>query len=85
MVDAPTGHSINTKAPDEAYQLIEVMAFNDYRAPSKRILPKKAVMELDTLDAILTQNTSLSQQVMNLTKKIDEMQANSIHSTLAPQ
>ena len=55
MIDAFAAASINTNTLDEAFQLIEVMASNDYRAPLERILPKKGMMELDSINTLLAQ------------------------------
>ena len=54
------------------------MASNDYQAPLERSFAKKGVMELDTFNTLMALNTSLSQQLTNLTKKISKMQ---VHST----
>ena len=42
---------------------------------------KKGVMELDTINAILSQNTSLSHQMVNITKQLNEMKVNVVSST----
>ena len=61
MVDAAAGGSLNNKTPEEALQLIDLMATNDYHTPYDRSLGRRGVMELDTLDAVLAQNKALSQ------------------------
>ncbi|MED6153782.1 hypothetical protein PIB30_105344 [Stylosanthes scabra] len=58
MVDAASGGTLASKTPEEALQLIETMAANNYLAPSERLSNRRGVMELDTLDAILAQNKS---------------------------
>ena len=80
MVDEPAERSLYTKIPN-AFQLIEVMASNDYQAPLERSFAKTGVMELDTFNTLMALNTSLSQQLTNLTKKISKMQVHSVHST----
>ena len=84
MIDASASRSVTTKTLDEAQELIEVMASNDYQAPSERVNMKKGVIELDTLNAILAQNGTLTQQMTSLTKQTSKMHVNSVANIQPP-
>lgn len=43
------------------------MAANNYLTQERTVV-KKGIMELNTLDGVLTQNKALSQQIANLAK-----------------
>ncbi|XP_027351041.1 uncharacterized protein LOC113862096 [Abrus precatorius] len=72
MVDAAAGGSFAQKTLEEARQLIEVMASNNYNH-RKRNSSKRGVLELNTLDALLAQNKLMSQQLHSLNAKLENM------------
>ncbi|XXG59006.1 hypothetical protein AAC387_Pa04g1169 [Persea americana] len=68
MVDAASGGAINNKTPEEAYDLIKVMASNNYMKASDRSFPKKSmgVHEVDSFTALLAQLASIKKQLGSL-------------------
>lgn len=68
MVDAAAGGALMGKTIDEAYELLEEMASNNYQWPSDRTIPKKAagVHEIDAITALTAQVATLSRQLGNL-------------------
>lgn len=78
LIDAASGGEFMGKNQDDAYDLLEEMAMNNYQWPSERILPKKA-MGLHEIEAI----TTLAAQVHTLTQqlKANQLMANAIHLT----
>lgn len=71
MLDASAGGSMNSKTAEEAQQLIEAMASNDYLMHNDRgVVAKKGIMELDSQSALLAQNKLMTQQLEALTKQI---------------
>src|SRR3954462_3939279 len=62
MIDAASGGSITNKSLDEAYELINSMASNNY---SDRSAPRKAagVFEVDQAVALVAQMSTLQQQM----------------------
>ena len=80
IIDASAGGSLNTKTADEAQELIETMASNEYQMPSDRSTARRGVMELETQDAILAQNKLISQQLETLTKRLQAVQLGAVHS-----
>ncbi|KAL4314275.1 hypothetical protein AHAS_Ahas15G0068800 [Arachis hypogaea] len=48
------------KTPEEALDLIKMVANNQYLYSSERTSMRKGVIELDALDAILAQNKAMS-------------------------
>ncbi|XP_063937065.1 uncharacterized protein LOC135147718 [Daucus carota subsp. sativus] len=68
MLDAASGGALLTKSYDEAYELIEMMAANEYQNPNQRLHQVKAAGVLD-VDA----TTALTAQIKALTMKIDSL------------
>ena len=68
MVDAASGGAINNKTLEEAYDLIKVMASNNYMKASDRSFPKKSVgvHEVDSFTALLAQLASIKKQLGSL-------------------
>ncbi|XVE50038.1 hypothetical protein DITRI_Ditri01bG0129900 [Diplodiscus trichospermus] len=68
-IDATAWGSIISKNDDEAYELIEKMAANDYQWPFERVNPKKVTSAKD----VETQKTlaTLVAQMANLTKIVE--------------
>ncbi|XP_063947575.1 uncharacterized protein LOC135152049 [Daucus carota subsp. sativus] len=68
MLDAASGGALWAKSYDEAYELIEMMAANEYQNPNQRLHQVKAAGVLD-VDA----TTALTAQIKALTMKIDSL------------
>ena len=64
---------LSTQTLDDVYVLIEVIATNNYQAPSQKVITEKGVMKCNTRNTILAQNAILSQKIVSLTKQIREM------------
>ncbi|MED6166604.1 hypothetical protein PIB30_110966, partial [Stylosanthes scabra] len=64
-------------SPEEALELIEIVANNQYMFTSDRSM-KRGVMEVDTMDAIFAQNKAIAQQLTNLNKKIENLEVASM-------
>lgn len=54
MIDAAASGALMRKTHDEAYELLEVMACNNYQLPSEKFMPKRAtgVYEIDVIMAL---------------------------------
>ncbi|PON84516.1 hypothetical protein TorRG33x02_197200 [Trema orientale] len=70
------GEVLMGKSIDEAYNLPEEMAFNNYKWPSERMLPMKTIVAHE-VDAI----TALSVQIGTSSKKFDTMGVHAIQSS----
>ncbi|XP_063946058.1 uncharacterized protein LOC135151506 [Daucus carota subsp. sativus] len=68
MLDAASGGALLTKSYEEAYELIEMMAANEYQNPTQRLHQGKAAGILD-VDA----TTALTAQIKALTMKMDSL------------
>ncbi|XP_016172582.1 uncharacterized protein LOC107614973 [Arachis ipaensis] len=84
-LDNSAGGSLHTKKmPEEANKLLEMVANNQYLYSSKRNLVnpgnpmKKEVIEVDTLDAILTQKKIMSQEINMISQHLSGMQVSTI-------
>ncbi|KAI4324139.1 hypothetical protein L6164_023701 [Bauhinia variegata] len=60
LVDAAIGGSLNNKTVKEAKELIEVMATNNYQTQNDRIVAKKGVLELDTMQIVGSEQDNVS-------------------------
>ncbi|XP_062075256.1 uncharacterized protein LOC133779295 [Humulus lupulus] len=65
IIDAATGGAFMSKSANEAYELLEEMAMNNYQWPSERGNPRR-VARMHEIDAI----SMLSAQVATLTKQL---------------
>ena len=56
IINVATGGALIGKTREEAYELLEEMASNNYQWPTKHFMPKKParVHELDTMSALTT-------------------------------
>ncbi|KAI4299957.1 hypothetical protein L6164_033378 [Bauhinia variegata] len=70
MVDATAGGALNFKTSEQAWDLLEMMANNEYQRQGERVVVKKGIMEVNTLNALLAQNKIMTQQLVNLSKKV---------------
>ena len=81
ILDVASGGSFNLKTPEEALETLELMASNTMNMQFDWQNRKAGVLEVNTLDAILTQNKLLTQQITELTQKLGNMQAKAINTT----
>ncbi|QHO29515.1 Retrotransposon gag protein [Arachis hypogaea] len=85
------GSLYKKKTPEEAIELIELVASNQYlyssnRNPVNSEAPqKKGVIEVEALNAILAQNKLMSQQINLLTQHMGGMQVSTINTQNPPQ
>ena len=65
MVDAASGGALNNKTPEEAYNLIEVMASNNYMKSSDRNASRRVagVHEIDNYTALSAQLAAIQKQL----------------------
>jgi len=79
IIDAAAGGALMGKESDEAYELLEEMALNDYQWQSDRTMPRKAarVHEIDAISAIHA-------QLALLTKKLDATNISTIQTQNPP-
>ncbi|KAJ8617556.1 hypothetical protein MRB53_013742 [Persea americana] len=75
MVDAASGGAINNKTLEEAYDLIKVMASNNYMKASDRSFPRKSV-GVHEVDGF----TALSAQLASIQKQLGSLNVNAINS-----
>lgn len=75
MVDATAGGTLMSKTHEEAYELLEELASNNYQWPSKRSRPKAHVVELDSISLLAT-------HMVNLYKQLDKMNVNVIQANV---
>ncbi|MED6202523.1 hypothetical protein PIB30_106484, partial [Stylosanthes scabra] len=65
------------KTPEEAMELIELVANNQYMFTSDRSV-KRGVMEVDSTTAILARMDAMTQQFSVVNKKLEKIEAVSI-------
>src|SRR3954463_16428018 len=70
-VDAASGGAINNKTPDEAYDLLEVMANNNYLKNDRNIIKKPGVLEVDEV-------TTLKAQVAAMERRMNQLNVNAV-------
>ncbi|XP_031262255.1 uncharacterized protein LOC116120447 [Pistacia vera] len=70
MIDAASGGALNSKTPEKAYNLIEVMVHNSYMRTSERNSIRKAagVHEFDGCIALVAQLSNIQKQLGNVLK-----------------
>ncbi|XP_025628423.1 uncharacterized protein [Arachis hypogaea] len=89
-LDYSSGGSLQMmKTAQEAYDLIDMVANNEYFYSSERqAAPKKGVFELEGVDTILAQNKlmqqQLQQQIESMTKRMDGLQLAAVSTTNQP-
>ncbi|XP_061339058.1 uncharacterized protein LOC133285788 [Gastrolobium bilobum] len=89
LVNAAAGGSLKTKTPEEALELIESLASQEYdNAPVPQ--RRAGIMKLDGYDAIMAQNEQIlqsnkkqQQQLDALTKQFSEFQVSSVNTSVA--
>ncbi|XP_061373673.1 uncharacterized protein LOC133316000, partial [Gastrolobium bilobum] len=81
VLNGAAGGSIKSMRANETLALIERMAANENEGlPSKS---KRGILHLDNNDAVLAENKLLSQQMANLTSRLDKMQLSSVQAQAA--
>ncbi|XP_017979877.1 PREDICTED: uncharacterized protein LOC108662804 [Theobroma cacao] len=75
-IDVATRGALMSKSIDEAYDLLEEIAYNNYQWPSERLGTRKiaGIHESDVLNTVSTQLASLA-------KKIDKLSVNAIQNS----
>ncbi|MED6199405.1 hypothetical protein PIB30_075644 [Stylosanthes scabra] len=68
MIDSLAGGSLHMKTTEEALELIEIVANNQYMYSSERAV-KSGVMELSTIDTLSAQKKIMSQQINSLNQQ----------------
>ncbi|XP_074342000.1 uncharacterized protein LOC141679397 [Apium graveolens] len=70
MLDAVSGGALWAKSYEKAYELIEMIATNDYKNPIQRLPQGKeaGILEVDTTTAIMAQLKTLTMKVDSLAK-----------------
>jgi protein-tyrosine-phosphatase len=65
LIDAASGGAFMSKSQDDAYNLLEEMAMNNYQWPNERSIQKKTVgvHEIDAITTLTAQVHSLTQQL----------------------
>jgi len=85
VVDHSSGGSLNKKKTiEEAIDIIETVAENDYFYASERS-STRGVMELNHMDALLAQNKMITKQLVDLTKKVEENQVAAVITSAPAQ
>jgi len=79
MIDAAAGGTLMSKTKEEAYNLIEEMALNNYQWPSERGQPKRVRGKYD-VDAL----TLLTAKMDAMTQKLDKLNVNAVNSCAHP-
>lgn len=64
MVDTASGGALNNKTQETTYELLEVLASNNYQRTNDRTMPKKTwvLHEFDTFTALSTKISALQKQ-----------------------
>ncbi|MCH90688.1 hypothetical protein A2U01_0011610 [Trifolium medium] len=71
LLDASTGGSLKNKNENEAKDLVEIIAQNEYRAQNDRGTKKiGGVLELDTQNVLLAQSKLMTNQIEALVKHL---------------
>ncbi|KAL5570763.1 hypothetical protein UlMin_020360 [Ulmus minor] len=73
MIDAATGGSLMEKTPEDAHELLEIMAKNKNQWHSERVTAKRpaAVHEIDSVNALSVQVAALSRKMDSLSSKLE--------------
>ncbi|MED6163790.1 hypothetical protein PIB30_083424 [Stylosanthes scabra] len=85
-IDSSAGGSLHTKTVEEAQDLIELVANNQYlySTPSERGTVKKGVMEAEAIDTLMAQNKALAQQINLINSKLGTMQLAAATTQIGP-
>ncbi|KAL5559360.1 hypothetical protein UlMin_035571 [Ulmus minor] len=73
MIDAAAGGYLMGKTPEEAHELLEVMAENNNQWHSERVIAKRpaAVNEIDSVNVLSAQVAALSRKMDSLSSKLE--------------
>ncbi|XP_061337523.1 uncharacterized protein LOC133284488 [Gastrolobium bilobum] len=81
VLNGAAGGSIKSMRANETLELIERMAANENEGLSSK--PKRGILHLHNSDSALAENKLLSQQMANLTSRLDKMQLSSVQAKAA--
>ncbi|XP_061369434.1 uncharacterized protein LOC133312275 [Gastrolobium bilobum] len=81
VLNGAAGGTIKTLRANETLELIERMAANENQALSSKA--KRGILKLEGTDVVMAENSLLSQQVANLTSRLDKMQFSSVQAQAA--
>ncbi|XP_061376059.1 uncharacterized protein LOC133318120, partial [Gastrolobium bilobum] len=81
VLNGAAGGTIKTLRANETLELIERMPANENQALSSK--PKRGILKLEGNDVVMAENNLLSQQVANLTSRLDKMQFSSVQAKAA--
>ncbi|MED6202066.1 hypothetical protein PIB30_101666, partial [Stylosanthes scabra] len=76
QIDSSAGGSLHTKTVEEAQDLIELVANNQYLYSSERGTMKKGVMEAESIDTLVAQNKALINLLNNKLSNVSLATAN---------
>ncbi|MED6116355.1 hypothetical protein PIB30_099501, partial [Stylosanthes scabra] len=84
QIDSSAGGFLHTKTVEEAQDLIELVANNQYlySTPSERSTVKRGVMEVESIDTLVAQNKDLAQQINLLNSKLGSMQISAVNTQI---
>ncbi|PON37321.1 hypothetical protein PanWU01x14_321200 [Parasponia andersonii] len=84
IINAVAGGVLMGKSIDDAYELLEEMAVNNYQWPSEHINPRRttSINELEVTSSLVAQVILLTKNLESMTKKFDSM---AIYTTQAIQ
>ncbi|XP_062118769.1 uncharacterized protein LOC133832440 [Humulus lupulus] len=87
IIDAVTGGAFMSKSANEAYELLEEMAMNNYQWPTERGQPKKmaGMMELDAISMLTAQVAALTKQLQKTTLPSQAMQIQNLCELCGPK
>ncbi|XP_062118921.1 mediator of RNA polymerase II transcription subunit 15-like [Humulus lupulus] len=80
IIDVTAGGSFMSNSANEAYELLEEMAMNNYQWATKRGQPKKVagMMELDVISMLIAQVAALTKQLQKTTLPSQYMQVQNL-------
>ncbi|MED6166534.1 hypothetical protein PIB30_110261, partial [Stylosanthes scabra] len=76
QIDSSVGGSLHTKTVEEAQDLIELVANNQYLYSSERGTVKKGAMEAESIDTLVAQNKALISLLNNKLNNVSFATAN---------
>ncbi|MED6173759.1 hypothetical protein PIB30_062681, partial [Stylosanthes scabra] len=68
LLDSAANGSLRTKTPEEALELIELVANNQYMNFSERSTMKKGVLEVDSVNVLMAQLSAMNKNFMDETR-----------------
>jgi hypothetical protein len=81
VLDVAVSESMMAIDADRAYRIINAFATTDrMRQQDRRLVQKKVMPELNTIDAMLAQNKLISQKIEELTKQLLNLPMHSVNN-----